>query len=215
MESLTMSDPVQASGRQPDGDGRHPGDLERPPAAFYYDLGSPDAYLAAERVVDVLGTVPEFVPVLIGRPGGFRCAEEETIFRSDVERRAAAYGLMPVRWPPEFPADTEWAMLVATYAKQSGRVVAYSLAAFRQAFAGGRDLGDRDSVLIAAAAAEMHPAAVLKAAELKSTRARLEAATAAAWAAGVCDVPAVVVGERVFHGDRELEAAGRARTAAA
>jgi 2-hydroxychromene-2-carboxylate isomerase len=180
------------------------------PLSFYYDVGSPDAYLAAERVVDVLGGVPEFVPVRIGGPGGFRCAEEETIYRSDIERRAAAYGLMPLRWPEEFPADTEWAMLVATYAKQTGRVVAYSLAAFRQAFAAGRDLGQRESVLIAAAAAEMHPTAVVKAAALRATRARLEAATAAARAAGVRDVPAVLVGDRVFHGDRELEAAAAA-----
>jgi 2-hydroxychromene-2-carboxylate isomerase len=182
--------------------------------AFYYDVGSPDAYLAAERVVGVLGTVPEFVPVRIGSPGGFRCAEEETIFRTDVERRAAAYGLMPVRWPPEFPADTEWAMLVATYAKQGGRVVAYSLAAFRQAFAAGRDLGDRDTVLLAAAAAEMHPTAVIKGAELRGTRARLDAATAAAAEAGVLDVPAVLVGDRVFHGDVGLEAAAVALQAA-
>src|SRR5918995_2019513 len=173
--------PVPLSGRRPGDDGCRAGDLDRPQAAFYYDVGSPDAYLAAERVVDVLGTVPEFVPVRIGGPGGFRCAEEETIYRTDVERRAAAYGLMPVRWPAEFPADTEWAMLVATYAKQAGRVVAYSLAAFRQAFAAGRDLGERDTVLIAAAAAEMHPAAVVKAAALESIRARLDAATRAAW----------------------------------
>jgi 2-hydroxychromene-2-carboxylate isomerase len=178
---------------------------------FFYDLASPDAYLAAERVVNVLGAVPEFVPVRIGSVGGFRCAEEEEIFRADVEQRAARYGLLPIRWPGEFPADTEWAMLVATYAKQGGRVVAYSMAAFRQAFAAGRDLSDRDSVLIAAAAAEMHPAAVLKGAELRGTRNRLDAATAAARAAGVRDVPAVLVGERVFHGDRELEAAAAAR----
>ena len=48
-------------------------------------------------------------------------------------------------------------MLAATYAKQFGRAVAFSLAAFRQAFAGGRDLGDEITVLIAAAACEMHP----------------------------------------------------------
>jgi 2-hydroxychromene-2-carboxylate isomerase len=56
----------------------------------------------------------------------------------------------------------------------------------------------------------MHPVAVLKGAELRGTRNRLDAATAAARAAGVRDVPAVVVGERVFHGDRELEAAAAA-----
>jgi len=178
--------------------------------AFYYDLGSPDAYLAAERVVGVLGTVPEFVPVRIGGYGAFRCAEEEAIHRADVERRAAAYGLMPVRWPAELPADTEWAMLVATYAKQTGRVVAYSMAAFRQAFAAGRDLGERDWVLVAAAAAEMHPAAVIKSAGLRGTRRRLEEATVAAREAGVVDVPAVRVGAEVFHGDAGLDAAARA-----
>lgn len=180
------------------------------PPAFFYDLASPDAYLAAERVVSVLGIVPEFVPVRCNRVGGFRCAEEESIYRADVERRAARYGLLPVRWPDEFPADTDWAMLVATYAKQAGRVVAYSMAAFRQAFAAGRDLSEREWVLIAAAAAEMHPAAVLKAAELRGTRRRLDDATTAATAAGVRDVPAVRVGDRVFHGDRELDAAAAA-----
>jgi 2-hydroxychromene-2-carboxylate isomerase len=89
------------------------------------------------------------------------------------------------------------------------------MAAFRQAFAAGRDLGERDWVLVAAAAAEMHPAAVLKSAELRGIRRRLEEATAAATAAGVRDVPAVRVGDEVFHGDRELEAAARALAAVA
>ncbi len=176
-------------------------------AVFYFDLCSPDAYLAAERVVGVLGGVPEFVPVHLGGPGAFRCAEEEDIYKAEIERRAAARGVLPLRWPPELPPDSEWAMLVATYAKQGGRVVAYSMAAFRQAFAAGRDLGDRDTVLLAAAAAEMHPAAVLKGAGLRGTRARLDAATAAAAEAGVLDVPAVSAGGRVFHGDLGLAAA--------
>ncbi len=182
-------------------------------AVFYFDLCSPDAYLAAERVVGVLGGVPEFVPVHLGGPGAFRCAEEEGIYKAEIERRAAARGVLPLRWPPELPPDSEWAMLVATYAKQGGRVVAYSMAAFRQAFAAGRDLSDRDSVLIAAAAAEMHPAAVVRGAELRGIRRRLEEATDAAREAGVRDVPAVRVGDCVFHGDRELEAAAAAAAA--
>jgi 2-hydroxychromene-2-carboxylate isomerase len=179
-------------------------------AKFLFDLASPVAYLAAERVNQVLGEVPEWVPVRLGEVGPFRCQEEVAAYREDVERAAARQQLQALRWPDPFPADSEWAMLAATYAKQIGRAVAFSLAAFRQAFAAGRDLGDRDSVLIAAAAAEMHPAAVQKAAGLKGTRARLRAARDAAWAAGVRDVPAVLVGERVFHGDAELEAAAAA-----
>jgi len=117
------------------------------------------------------------------------------------------YGLQPLRWPVTFPADVEWAMLAATYAKQIGRAVAFSLAAFRQAYAAGRDLGDPDTVMLAAAACEMHPAAIEKGADRDAIRRRLDEATDAAGAAGVLEVPAVRVGGRVFHGDRELEAA--------
>jgi 2-hydroxychromene-2-carboxylate isomerase len=164
-------------------------------AKFLFDLASPVAYLAAERVNHVLGEVPEWVPVRLGEVGPFRCAEEVAAYREDVERAARAQEIQPLRWPDPFPADSGFAMLVATYAKQIGRAVAFSLAAFRQAFAAGRDLGERDNVLIAAAACEMHPAAVVKGAELRGTRERLEAATAQARAAGVREVPAVVTAE--------------------
>jgi 2-hydroxychromene-2-carboxylate isomerase len=173
----------------------------------------------AERVHHVLGAVPEWRPVSAlalpaGGLDGFRCAEEESIHRAGLEARAAAAGLQPVRWPETYPADTAWALLAATYAASIGRVVAFSLAAFRQAFAAGRDLGDRDSVLIAAAACELHPAAVVKGAELASTRRRLEEATAAAIAAGVREVPAIGVAGEVFHGEAELGAAAAALAAA-
>ena len=166
----------------------------------------------------VLPEIPEWIPVRLsglaaGGVGAFRCAEEEDIYRADVEQRARRYELQALRWPDPFPADTEFALLAATYSKQIGRGVAFSQAAFRQAFAGGRDLGERDNVLIAAAACEMHPVALVKGAELDSIRARLDEATAAAAAAGVLDVPAIVTGSgRVFHGDRELEAAAGALT---
>jgi 2-hydroxychromene-2-carboxylate isomerase len=159
---------------------------------FYFDLASPLAYLAAERVNHALGEVPEWVPVQVADVGPFRRAEEIEAYREDIERAARSQGVQALRWPDPFPADAEWAMLVATYAKQIGRAVAFSLAAFRQAVAAGRDLGERDNVLIAAAACEMHPLAVIKGADLRGTRERLEAATAEARAAGVRDVPAVV-----------------------
>jgi 2-hydroxychromene-2-carboxylate isomerase len=183
---------------------------------LYYDLGSPEAYVAAEGAADVLGVVPEWQPIQLARlPGAgeldaFRCAEERDIFRAELERRAAIQRLQPLRWPPDWPNDTALAMRVATYARSIGRVVAFSLAAFRQAFAAGRDLSDPDSVVIAAAACEMHPAAVLKAAETRGVADALARATAAAGAAGVRGVPAVRVGDRVFHGVAELDAAASA-----
>ena len=173
---------------------------------FYYDFASPESYFVAERALHALGEVPEWIPVSVGSTA-FRCAEEVAAYREDAERRAAALGLMAMRWPDPFPtADQTWALLAATYSKWIGRGVAFSLAALRQAFAAGRDLSDRDNVLIAAAACEMHPAAVLKGAELASTRRALDEANERALADGVTEVPAIWIDGRVLSGDRAIPA---------
>jgi 2-hydroxychromene-2-carboxylate isomerase len=168
---------------------------------FYYDLGSPDCYLAAEQVMSALPVVPEWEPVLMNHA--------PPPDRGRIERVAAELGLQPVRWPPHLPADTRQAMLAATYAKRIGRAVAFSLAAFRQAFAGGRDLGDEQTVLIAAAACEMHPAALLKAIALRSVIDALEQANFRARAAGVTSLPAIALGSRVYQGPDAIEHATR------
>ena len=191
-------------------------DSNRP--VFYYDLGSPYSYLAAERVNRMLPVVPVWQPILLGGiykiTGGrtWALTADRAAGMAEVERRAADYGLPPIRWPEPWPADMLTAMRAATFAQRAGRAVAFSLAAFRQAFAGGRDLSDPDSVLIAAAACELHPAAVLKAVDLRATREALRSATERAGAAGVRSVPAVRVGGELFAGDAALELAARAAT---
>ena len=145
----------------------------------------------------------------------FRCAEEEEIFRAEIARRAQELGLQPLRWPDPFPFDSALAMRVATYAKSIGRVVPFAQAAFRQAFAGGHSLREVDNVLIAAAACEMHPTAVLGAAELRSVEHALQSATARAARTEIIDVPAVRVQERVFLGERALEDAAEYMSASA
>jgi len=188
--------------------------------AFYFDLASPDAYLLAERVLATMPVATEWVPVLAAAlPSAetydaFRCAQERDIILGGFVDAAGRRGLQPLRWPDPFPFDSTVAMHAATYAKQIGRTVPFALAAFRQAFAGGRAL-DADTVLIAAAACEMHPAAVLKAIDLRSVRDELARQTALAIERGVRDVPALVVGGEVFHGDASLGAAARAAAAAA
>lgn len=169
---------------------------------FYYDLGSPSCYLVAEQVNTALAVVPEWEPVL--------APSLETVDRERIERHAGALELMPLRWPENWPPDTGEAMLVATYAKRIGRGVAFSLAAFRQAFAAGQDLGDRDTLLIAAAACEMHPAAVLKGMGLGSVLDALEQARERARDAGVSTVPAIEIDGRVYEGADVLSASTRA-----
>ena len=186
------------------------------PVSFYFDLGSPYSYLAAERVNSLFDRPPEWQPILLGAlfkvhgrdswangPG-----REEGIH--EVERRAVTYGLPQVRWPDPWPGNTLVAMRAATYAKQIGKVVSFSLAAFRQAFAAGRDLTDPDNVMLAAAACELHPNALTKAVQTRSVKDALREATEDAAARGVIGVPSVAVGSEVFWGDDRLEEAARA-----
>jgi 2-hydroxychromene-2-carboxylate isomerase len=186
-------------------------------AHFYFDLGSPYAYLAAERISGLFTEAeleqPEWRPILLG--GLFQRFGRDSWANgpgraaglAEVERRTSAYGLAPIVWPEPFPGNTLTAMRVATFAKQTGRTVSFSLAAFRQAFAAGRDLSDPDNVMIAGAACELHPRALLKAVQTQSVKDALREATDEAAALGVEGVPAVVVGERVFWGDDRLEEA--------
>jgi 2-hydroxychromene-2-carboxylate isomerase len=196
-------------------------------AAFYFDLASPEAYIAAERILGELPGPAAWTPVLAhgladGAWPGKRAGAADPLPgasgdgavdrpREQIERRVRELGLQELRWPHPFPFDSTLAMRVATYARQIGRVVAFSQAAFRQAFAGGHSLAEENSVLIAAAACEMHPAAVLQGASLRSVIAELDDATARARASGVRGVPAVLVpggGEggapAVFHGESSL-----------
>src|SRR4051794_21573530 len=178
--------------------------MAEPVRRFYFDLASPECWLVAERVLHVLPQPCEWIPVQVSDPvPAFRCAEESDIWRLELERRARSLDLQAVRWPPSVPFDSEFAMRCATYARGAGKTVAFALAAFRQAYCAGRDLGDPDSVMVAAAACELHPRALLKGAELRSTAQALEAATATA----PPTVPAIAVDDAVFTGEEAPELA--------
>ena len=172
-----------------------------PTPAFYFDLASPEAYLSAERILQTMPVAVEWVPVRIA-------AAPVDVDR--LEATARERGLQPLRWPEPFPFDSTFAMRVATFAKQVGRTVAFALAAFRQAYAGGRSLALADNVLVAASACEMHPAAILKAVDTRLVAGALDRATALAAERGVRATPAVWTPGEVFHGDASLEAAAQA-----
>ena len=186
-------------------------------AVFYYDLGSPYAYLSAERISGLFNEAgleqPEWQPILLGGlfrhfdRGSWSQTEARAEGIAEVERRAAEYGLPPIVWPDPWPGEMLQAMRVATFAKQTGRTIAFSLAAFRQQFAAGKDLSDLDNVMIAAAACELHPRALQSAVKTQIVKDGLREATDAAAAAGVFGVPSVRVGDEVFWGDDRLEEA--------
>ena len=196
--------------------------MSGPPAAFYYDFSSPYSYLAAERISGLFAEAqveqPEWQPISFGhvlkttgrRPWSFE--EDRSADFAEIQRRADDRGLPKVLYPEGWPIENYSLNPVraAVYAKESGRVVSFSLACFRQIFAGGRDMSDVDNVLVAAAACELHPKAVLKGIETQSVKDKLRAATDEAIERGVEGIPTIAVGDRLFWGDDELERAVRA-----
>jgi 2-hydroxychromene-2-carboxylate isomerase len=186
------------------------------PPTLYFDVGSPYAYLALERAERVLGVEPRWQPVLLGAlfklTGRSSWALGDFARRqagmAEVERRAAAYGLPPVRWPDPWPGDYLTAMRAATHAHRLGRTLEFAHAAARAAFVEGRDLTRTDEVL---RVGDLLGLELRDAIEDPAVKAELRAATDAAHAAGVFGVPTTQVGDELFWGDDRLEDAARYR----
>lgn len=185
---------------------------------FYFDLGSPFAYLSAERLDEVLSRSVVWQPVSLGALfklngraswalGG---ADSRGAGIAEVERRAQCYGLELVRWPDPWPTSYLYAMRATTYAFQVGRGREFTIQAFRHAFAQGRDLAIAENVLQVAEQVGLDREAVDQATRDPEIKLALRSATDAAHARGVFGVPTVVVGDELFWGDDRLQAAAAA-----
>jgi 2-hydroxychromene-2-carboxylate isomerase len=185
---------------------------------FYFDLGSPYAYLTAERLDEVLEEPVVWQPISLGglfkANGRSSWAVGDRATRAagieEVERRARAYGLPEVRWPQPWPSNYLFAMRIATFAFQVGRGEDFTRQAFRDAFQHGGDLGSAEQVLRAAARAGLDSHAARAATEDPQVKQALRAATDEAHAQGVIGVPTLAVGGQLFWGDDRLADAAAA-----
>jgi 2-hydroxychromene-2-carboxylate isomerase len=188
-------------------------------ATFYFDLGSPYAYLAAERLHEVLSEPVAWQPVSLGAlfklngRGSWSLGDPERrrAGMAEVERRAHLYGLAPVCWPDPWPGNYLLAMRAATFAYRAGRGHEFTTRAFRGAFQAGEDLGIPANVLRAASDAGLDPRAVEQAVEDPAIKLALRQATDAAHAAGVFGVPTIAIDGQLFWGDDQLAAAAEHR----
>jgi 2-hydroxychromene-2-carboxylate isomerase len=180
---------------------------------FYFDVGSPYAYLAAERLDRVVPEPVRWQPVLLG--GLFKLTGRSSWALGDyrrrqrgmaeIERRSRGYGMPPIMWPDPWPSDYLGAMRVVTYAFRDGQGREVVECAFRDAFARGLDLSVEANVLAAAAGAGLDRRLAHDAMRDPEIKAALREATETAYARGVFGVPTVAVGEELFWGDDRLE----------
>jgi 2-hydroxychromene-2-carboxylate isomerase len=191
---------ILSNGRMPDID-------------LYFDLGSPYAYLTAERIGDVLGEPVTWRPILLGglfkltgrsswALGDYRRRESGM---AEIERRTRRYGLAPIRWPDPWPGEYLFAMRAATYAFDAGVGREFTLRAYRDAFARGANLTLPHAVLEAARAVGLDPARVEEATRDPAIKQALRDASDAAFARGVIGVPTIAIGDELFWGDDRLE----------
>jgi 2-hydroxychromene-2-carboxylate isomerase len=188
-------------------------------AEFFFDLGSPYAWLSAERIdglfVAAGRELPVWRPVLLG--GLFqrfgRSSWAKTELReggiSEIERRAREYGLPEPIWPDPWPDSYLFAMRVATYAERQGRLKEFALASFRDAFTRGIDQAVPKHVLNAAEAAGLDRAAAEAGAEDPDIKQVLKEATSRAGDLGVSGVPSLRIDGVIHWGDDQLDAAIR------
>ncbi|HEY5053688.1 MAG TPA: DsbA family protein [Solirubrobacterales bacterium] len=185
--------------------------MPAPEPTLFYDLGSPYAYLAVERAVAVLGFEPRLEPVLVGGiftlrgHGSWSQTPDRAGRIAEVEARAERYGLAPLRWPSGWPDNTLKAMRAVVWAELIGGGQRFARAAFKAAFAEGRDLSELE-VLIAIADSVGLPSEDLSGAiEELAIKDALKQATTRAWERGVVGVPCIEVGKKVFYGDDQLD----------
>jgi 2-hydroxychromene-2-carboxylate isomerase len=180
---------------------------------FYFDVGSPYAYLASERIAGLLPEPVRWQPVLLG--GLFKLTGRSSWALGDyrrrqsgmaeIERRARQYGLPPMRWPDPWPTDYLTAMRAVTFAfaHDRGRELAHE--AFREGFERGADLSIPARVFDAARRVGLDRAAVQDAVRDPALKQTLRDATESAYELGVFGVPTIAIDEELFWGDDRLE----------
>ncbi len=184
-------------------------------STLFIDVGSPYAYLAAERAEQLLVGEVRWCPVLLGAL--FKATERSSWAQTparaagiaEVERRAVERGLPPIRWPEPWPNDGLLAMRVAVLAEDRGRGREFALAAMRTQFLQGRPLSDPEVLASVALAVGLADNAVHQA-DRPDVKLGLRTRTEEALALGVSGVPTVACADgRLFWGDDQLDAAAR------
>ena len=189
---------------------------------FYYDTNSPYAYLAANRIGELIPDAvwrPVALPIIFRAIGKvpWSLGDERPAGVAEVERRASERGLPPVTWPAGWPAESwSWTPLrAAIVAYDLGRQREFALAGYRKNFAENSSLAELENVLAAAREAGLDPHAVEARLGDDDVKERLRANTDEAIAAGAVGVPTVAIGGELYWGDDRLEEAAAIGAASA
>lgn len=188
------------------------------PLEFYFDFGSPNAYLAY-RVLPTIEqrTATPFVPVPVLLGGIFKATNNQSPVqafahipsklayeRLEMARFIQKHGLFEFEMNPHFPVNTLLIMRGAVAAELDGRLPAYVEAVMRHMWAEPKKMDDPAVVRAALDASGLDGAHLLARTQDADVKAALIANTERAVARGVFGLPTFFVGDEMYFGKDRL-----------
>jgi 2-hydroxychromene-2-carboxylate isomerase len=185
---------------------------------FYFDFGSPNAYLAHKVIPDIearTGARFRYVPALLG--GIFKATGNRSPMEAfagipsklayegkETERFVRKHGITDYARNPHFPVNTLQIMRGAVAAQKLGVFEKYVDAVYRAMWADGLKMDDPGVIEAALTAAHLPAAALITAMGDPEVKATLIANTEDAVAHGVFGSPSFLVGGELFFGKDRL-----------
>lgn len=183
---------------------------------FYFDVGSPAAYLAwtqLPKIVQQAGCEIEYRPFLLG--GVFQATGNRSpmevpakgqYMQDDLQRFARRYGV-PFRHNPHFPINTLTLMrgALGLQMREPQRMVPYVDAVYRAIWVDGKNMNDPATVAGVLQQAGFDQDKLLALAQDPAVKDELKVVTQEAVARGAFGAPTFFVGDQMFWGQDRLD----------
>ena len=182
---------------------------------FYFDVGSPTAYLAHNRLKQLkleYGCSVIYHPVLLG--GLFKAsgnsspvtvpAKGRYMMMEDLPRFAKIYNVQ-LNTNPHFPINTLNLMRGAVSSLDEEYFDTYIDTIFKAIWVEGRDMGDLDTVIEVLTAAGLDAKAIIEATQRPEVKQKLISNTEQAVERGLFGAPTMFVDGEMFFGQDRLQ----------
>ena len=179
---------------------------------FYYDYGSPTAYLAWTQIknLDIEAYKVTYFPILLG--GVFKATDNKAPglvipkakwMSDDIKMYAKKYKVKFVM-NEAFPVNTLYLMRGAIYAKRNNLLEKYNEAIFTAMWENNINLSDPKNIIITLKENDFNSDDFLEAAEDQDVKEELKIVTSNAVELGMFGVPSFIVDGKLFFGQDRM-----------